>query len=220
VKIAVLGHRGMLGRRVVEEFTDSATFFDQPLTFDERYSGELHDPLLDAIEAADPDWIIDCIGATYDEPDMWSVNAVLPHRLAHRWRTIVPSTDHVWDDTDYARSKRLGETGHVIRCAIVDPDGGILARAREGDTHGSVNREWNGITTKWWARIAREIIEGRYTSTVVPGSPTIKHFDLLEIARRTFGWTTKTLVDRSHHWHASKPSVMLPPIEEQLAEYL
>ena len=42
--IAVLGHRGMLGRRVLEAFPDA-------LIFDERYTGELHDPLLDAIEA-------------------------------------------------------------------------------------------------------------------------------------------------------------------------
>lgn len=210
--IAVLGHRGMLGRRVVEEFPDA-------WTTDERYTGALCDPLLEALEQASPDWVINCAGALYDEPDMWTVNAVLPHRLAHRWRLIQPSTDHVWDDSEYARSKRLGECGHVIRCAIVDPDGGMLARAREGDTVGSVNREWNGVSTKWWARIAREIIEGRYTSTVMPGSPTISHFDLLETARRTFGWRTVTKPERLRRWLASPPSVMLPPIAEQLAEY-
>jgi len=211
--IAVLGHRGMLGRRVLEAFPDA-------VIFDERYTGELHDPLLDAIEAENPDWVINCIGALYDEPDMWNVNAVLPHRLAHRWRLIQPSSDHVWDDTDYARSKRLGECGHVIRCAIVDPEGGMLARARDGDTVGELGREWNGITTKWWARVAGEIIAGRYTSTVMPGSPTVTHFDLLETARRLFGWKTVTKVGRLRRWEASPPNVMLPPIEEQLGEYL
>jgi len=203
----------MLGRRVLEAFPDAATF-------DHRYTGDLHDPLLEAVEDYDPDWVIDCIGALYDEPDMWAVNAVLPHRLNHRWRLILPSSDHVWDDTEYARSKRLGECGHVIRCAIVDPDGGLLARAREGDTPGSVGREWNGITTKWWARLARDIIEGRYTSTIIPGSPTISHFDLLETARRVFEWPTVTKPERLHRWLATPPNVPCPPIEEQLAEYV
>jgi len=212
VLVAVLGHRGMLGRRVLEAFPDAATF-------EERYTGEQHDPLLEAIEAADPDWVINCIGALYDEPDMWSCNAVLPHRLNHRWRLIQPSTDHVWDDTEYARSKRLGECGHVIRCAIVDPAGGVLARAREGDTEGSTGREWNGITTKWWARIAREIIEGRYTSTVMPGSPTISHFDMLETARRVFGWQTATRPEHLRRWLAPPPSLMTPPLAEQLRAY-
>ena len=211
--VAVLGHRGMLGRRVLEAFPDA-------LTFDERYTGDLDDPLLAALELADPDWVIDCIGAIDGELDMWNVNAVLPHRLAHRWRLIQPSTDHVWDDTEYARSKRLGECGHVIRCAIIDPDGGVLARARAGDTTGSTGREWNGITAKWWARIAHEIIDGRYTSTVIPGSPTISHFDMLETARRVFDWPTITRPEHLRRWLATPPTVMLPPIEEQLGEYV
>ena len=212
MRVAVLGHRGMLGRRVLEAFPEA-------WTTETRYSGDLHDPLLDELEDADPDWVIDCIGALYEEPDLWAVNAVLPHRLHHRWRLIQASTDHVFDDSEYARSKRLGECGHVIRCAIVDPEGGMLRRAREGDTEGSVGRQWNGITTKWWARIAREVIEGRYEGTVMPGSPTITHFDLLETARRVFGWKTVTRPEHTRKWLATPPSVLLPPIEEQLDEY-
>jgi dTDP-4-dehydrorhamnose reductase len=210
--VAVLGHQGMLGRRVLEAFPGA-------ITFEQRYVGTLHDPLLEAIEEADPDWVINCIGALYDEPDLWTVNALLPHRLDYRWRLIQPSTDHVWDDTDYARSKRLGEAGHVIRCAIVDPEGGLLARAREGDTTGLTQRQWNGITARWWARIARDVMAGRYTSIVTPGSPTISHFDMLETARRTFGWTTRTLPSPTPRWQATPPSVLLPSIAEQLAEY-
>ena len=211
--VAVLGHRGMLGRRVLEAFPDA-------VTFDERYTGKQHDPLLEALKDVHPDWVINCIGALFDEPDLWSVNAILPHRLHHRWKLIQPSTDHVWDDSEYARSKHLGECGTVIRCAIVDPDGGMLARAREADTVGDVNREWNGITTKWWARIAGEVIAGRYSGLVTPGSPTISHFDLLETARRTFGWQTVTRVGSPRPWTASPADPLLPPLGEQLAEYL
>ena len=213
VTIAVTGPSGMLGRRVMERFPDAV-----PVAF--RSDGTLDDPLLEALAAIDPDWVINCAGAIDREPDLWAVNAVLPHRIAHRWRLIQPSTDHVWDDTEYARSKRLGEAGHVIRCAIVDPDGGMLARARAHDTYGEVHREWNGITAKAWADVAALVIEGRLTGTVIPGSPTISHHELLETARSIFGWTTRTFASRTRTWTAGEPNLMLPPIDVQLREYL
>lgn len=211
--VVVLGHRGMLGRRVMERFPDAST-----VPF--RSTGELDDPMLRYLDALRPDWIINCAGALDGERDMWQVNAVLPHRLRYIAPLIQPSTDHVWDDTDYARSKRAGETGHVIRCAIVDPEGGLLARAREGDTYGEHGRQWNGITAKAWAHVAADIIDGRLTGTVLPGSPTISHFDLLETARRIFGWQTRTLDAHLRRWDATSPNLMLPSIEEQLRAYL
>jgi dTDP-4-dehydrorhamnose reductase len=213
VVVLVLGHKGMLGRRVMEQWPNAETI-------DARSTGTLHDPLLEEVERIGPDWIIDCAGATNDEPDMWAVNAILPWRLHRIAPLIQPSTDHVWDDTEYARSKRLGECGHVIRCAIVDPEGGLLARARDRDTYGESFRQWNGITAKSWARLTVDIMEGRLTGTVIPGSPTISHFDLLETARAVFGWKTRTVKQRTRVWYATPPSVLLPPIETQLREYL
>jgi len=213
VTIAVTGYRGMLGRRVMERFPDAV-----PVAV--RSDGTLHDPIRDAIEAIDPDWVINCAGATEHEPDTWAVNAVLPHRIAHRWRLIQPSTDHVADDTEYARSKALGECGHVIRCAIVDPDGGTLARARKQDTYGQPQREWNGITAKAWADVAADVIAGHHGLLVIPGSPTITHYGLLQTARRVFGWHTRTLTETTSDWTAAAPTLLLPPIEEQLRAYL
>jgi hypothetical protein len=211
--IVVLGHRGMLGRRVMERFPRARTT-------DIRSTGELYDPLLGWLEGIGPDWVIDCAGATGGEPDLWAVNAILPHRIAHRWRLIQPSTDHVFDDTEYARSKRLGEAGTVIRCAIVDPDGGMLARAAVKDTVGQVWREWNGITARAWADIAGSVIAGNLSGTITPGTPTITHHDLLVLARTIFGWPTRTLTALGPRWAAPVPSLMLAPIEEQLRAYL
>ena len=208
MRIAVLGHRGMLGRRVLEKFPDA-------LTFDAPYTGAEKDPLLTVLGQCEPDWVINCIGRTSGD-DLWTVNATLPHRLAHRWRLIQPSTDHVWDDTEYARSKRLGEAGHVIRCAIVDPDGGMLARAREGDTVGELYREWNGITARAWAAVAADIIELGWTGTIIPGSPTVSHYELLETAREVFGWKTRTIPSKTRIWRAGAPNLMLAPIDVQL----
>lgn len=203
----------MLGRRVMERFPDAGT-----VPF--RFTGDLDDPLLSYLDKLRPDWVINCAGATDHESDMWKVNAMLPHRLARSYRLIQPSTDHIWDDTDYARSKRLGECGHVIRCAIVDPEGGMLARARKGDTLGEHGREWNGITARAWADIAADIIDGKLTGTVLPGSPTISHYELLETARRVFGWQTRTTPGYLRKWMAGKPNLEMPPIEEQLRAYL
>lgn len=208
--IVVLGHRGMLGRRVMERYPSAEVI-------EARFTGDLKDPLLAELDRIGPDWVIDCIGATDDEPDMWAVNAMLPHRIG--WPLVQAGTDHHLDATEYARSKRLGETGNVIRCAIVDPDGGTLARAREQDTFGSPTREWNGITARSWARLAEEVVEGRLSGAIVPGSPTISHFDMLETARRVFGWTTRTKEARGM-WFAPRPRIMLPHIEDQLREYL
>lgn len=212
VRVAVLGHRGMLGRRVMEVFPDA-------LTVPFRYECREHDMLLDHLETMNPDWVINCIGATSGD-HLWCLNAVLPHRLAHRWRLIQPSTDHVWDDSEYARSKRLGEVGHVIRCAIVDPDGGMLLRAKQADTYGERYRQWNGVTAKTWARIAADVVGGKYTGTLMPGSPTISHYELLDTARRIFDWPTKTIESKLRTWHAAPPNLMTPPIDVQLGEYV
>jgi dTDP-4-dehydrorhamnose reductase len=214
MKVAVLGHRGMLGRRVMERFPDA-------VTFEHRYTGAERDPLLEAVKAERPDWVIDCIGATEGD-SLWDVNAVLPHRLLPLCGNLIyPSTDHVDDDTEYARSKKLGECGTVIRCAIVDPEGGLLARARKSDTYGEPHRQWNGVTAKTWARLARAIVDtDQGDGLIVPGSPTISHYDLLETARRVFGWPTKTYPMTVRFWTAETPTLVCPPIADQLAEYL
>lgn len=195
----------------MEEFPDA-------LTVPVRFTGEQDDPMLAYLDRLAPDWVINCAGATGSEPDLWIINAILPHRI--RWPLIQPSTDHLWDDTEYARSKRLGEAGRVIRCAIVDPDGGMLARCREQDTDGSTEREWNGVTARTWARLAREVIRGKLATPLLPGSPTISHHALQETARAVFGWTTRTRPVRGPRWTTYRPTLMLTPIADQLAEYL
>lgn len=208
--VLVLGHRGMLGRRVMERFPHAETI-------EARFAGGQDDPLIREVGRLDPDWVIDCIGRT-SEP-MWLVNATLPHILA-RWNLVYPSTDHVDDDTPYARSKKAGEAGHVIRCAIVDPEGGMLRRCRERDTVGQVKREWNGITARMWAWLAQEVVEGRRSGLIVPGSPTISHYELQETARQMFGWPTRTIEGDDVVWKATWPRLLLPPIETQLRSYL
>ena len=71
VRVAVLGHRGMLGTRVVAALAPR----HQVVTFAHRWP----DDLVDAVEVARPDWVINCIRGD------WSANADLPHALAERF---------------------------------------------------------------------------------------------------------------------------------------
>jgi hypothetical protein len=172
--------------------------------------------LLESIEASRPDWVVNCIKGG------WAENADLPHRLAERFRLIQPSTDAVSEDTEYGRSKAAGEAGTVIRCGIVDPDGGLLARVRavpifEADTA----RHWNGITALAWAGVAEAVMDGTLTDPlIVPGSPPVSIHDLAVEACYAFGWRTEVVARITQGpdrvlW----PTLEMPPIADQLAAY-
>ena len=46
------------------------------------------------------------------------------------------------------------------------------------------------------------------------------HYDLQQTARDVFRWPTRTLLSGQRRWAAAEPTLMLPPIEEQLRAYL
>lgn len=225
----------MLGRRVVERVGRIA----QVIPVVARSDGSASDPLLAALESARPDWVINCAGQLDpSDPDLFITNSLLPQRLAAQWpeRVILASTDAVFnsrgqrlvteplDATDpYGLSKRLGEASgaHVIRCSIVDPAGGLLGRvAAASQFTGYTNHLWNGITTAAWTAIALRILRGELAGVVQPGTPPVTKYELLSKAARIFGWPTRIepreadeAVDRT-----LVPTILLPPIETQLAE--
>jgi len=225
----------MLGRRVVDRLARIAEVIPVP----ERSDGSVGDPLLAALELADPEWIINCAGQLDPaDPDLFIVNSLLPQRLAARWpgRVILASSDAVFtsrgqrlaseapDATDpYGLSKRLGEAGggHVVRCSIVDPAGGLLARAAAAERFtGYTNHLWNGVTTASWAAIAERIVRGELEGVIQPASPVVTKYELLQAAARLFGWRTR--IERGEAPEAADrslvPTVALPSIETQLAE--
>jgi hypothetical protein len=106
MRVAVLGHRGMLGS-VVAQFLEQQGH--EVLTFEERFPGGL----VAAIRDAKPKWVINCIKGG------WAENAELPKAL-DRFRLIQPSTDAIGEDSEYARSKAAGEYGMVVRAGLVD----------------------------------------------------------------------------------------------------
>jgi hypothetical protein len=209
VRVAVLGHKGMLGSRVVAALAPRHSV----VTFGHRWP----ESLLDAVEVARPDWVINCIRGG------WSENADLPHALAERFpgNLIQPSSDAVHEDTDYGRSKARGEAGVVIRCSIVDPAGGLLAKVRDAGTFHATQDGWNGVTTLAWAGIAEAVIRGDLSGLIVPGSPPVTIHRLALVACRLFGWTTDVVpVDATGLDRVLTPTLEMPPIGDQLAAYL
>lgn len=108
VTVAVLGHRGMLGSVVTRWLAKNGVTVS---TTEMRWPDS-------AGWVEDHDYVIDCILAP-------SGNGERAHALARTCHLIVPSTDAIAEDSDYAADKRLVEQAPgavVIRSGIVDLD--------------------------------------------------------------------------------------------------
>ena len=200
----------MLGSRVVAALAPRHSV----VTFGHRWP----ESLLDAVEVARPDWVINAIRGG------WSENADLPHALAERFpgNLIQPSSDAAGEDTDYGRSKASGEAGVTIRCGIVDPAGGLLARVRDASIFkADTAKHWNGITALAWAGVAESVIRGELTGPlIIPGSPPVSIHTLAVEACRAFGWRTE--VEPRETLGPDRvltPTLEMPPIADQFAAY-
>ena len=215
VKVAVLGHRGMLGSRLVSVLPAKC----HVITFAHRWPGGL----IEAVDAARPDWVINCISGGFPE---W---LRLPQDLAptFRGRLIQPSTDAAGELTVYGLAKAeaehavLDQGGTVIRCGIVDPAGGLLARIRKSSRFDADTApHWNGITALAWAGVAERVMSGDLEGLVVPGSPPISILDLaVEACHR---WRWKVDLAPRPTWgpdRTQRPTLFLPHIRDQFAEY-
>ena len=213
MRVAVLGHRGMLGSRVVAALAPR----HHVITFEHRYVYGDPGLFLDAVAAAHADWVINCISG----PPV--VLQDLPHELAARFRLIQPSSDAVFEDTPYGRAKAKGEAGTVIRCGLVDPAGGLLAKVRDAAIfQADTAKHWNGVSALAWAGVAESVIRGELTGPlIIPGSPPVSIHTLAVEACRAFGWRTE--VEPRETLGPDRvltPTLEMPPIADQLAAYL
>ena len=138
----------------------------------------------------------------------------------------------------YGLSKRMGELAVatpgsrvvVLRTSIIGPEEstsrGLLAwyLAQRQSVVGWTDHAWNGITTLAWARLMVDIATGR--QPLPPGihqpgtNAAVSKYELLRLIGDAFDHsvevkpvTTETPVDRT-----LEPTIMMPPISEQLAE--
>jgi dTDP-4-dehydrorhamnose reductase len=149
-----------------------------------------------------------------------------PDRLASE---IPDATDH------YGMGKFAGEDGVVraggiaFRCSIIGPEAGTARSLlqwlvhQRGDVRGYTNQAWNGITTRAWAKLALEFITGQRTErgVIQPGFwPPISKCELLRAIAREWGLPV-TIVEHAAPQpvvRTLRPTILLPPIEEQLRE--
>lgn len=113
MKVAVLGHNGMLGSVVARYFAEQGA---EVATTDLRWFPTMPSVLVDW--AAGHHLVVNCIRQGFLE------NALLPLVLGESCRLIQPGSDAVFEATPYATQKRIAEraNGLVIRAGLIDVD--------------------------------------------------------------------------------------------------
>lgn len=144
MRICILGHRGMLGHVVFHYLTQKGY---EVFTLSQRFSLNSSEAFLEELKAIQPNWCINCIGAspktTSSSGQLFEINSFLPKLLSSHLPSSVgiiqASTDAVFNplipnreanDTpdavdDYGLSKRFAEEAikgcnrYIIRCSII-----------------------------------------------------------------------------------------------------
>jgi len=144
VRICVLGHQGMLGNTLARYLEEHGCHV---ITIGQRFLPSSPQPFLEELQAAKPEWCINCIGLSPKQAkvgkELFEINALLPELLVANLPPevgiIQPSTDgvfgsmipnrHVTDTPDaaddYGLSKlqaekaMTGDNRYIIRCSIV-----------------------------------------------------------------------------------------------------
>ncbi len=203
VSVAVIGHRGMLGRTVARRWSELGA---DVATSDLRYGGHLDDHLV--AWAAEHDIVVNC-AMSREIDDMAIVNGLLAVHLGVVCRQLIqPSTDALAEDSHYAISKRIAERadGLVIRCSLV-------SEAAPPDL-APVNWRWNGVTTLTWADVAWQHRNERGILTLA--SPPVSRYDLYSIVAEVFGYDPPEPWDHPHPTDRTLVGEAMPPIREQL----
>jgi len=254
-RIIVLGSRGMLGHMVYRFLSKHDL---DVITFNERWTPENQTGLSVRLAQMKPDACINAVGVR-EEPNtnhdmlLW-INGTLPGLISRGLpadcHLIHASSDAVfastkqgcrWDescnpDTEYGRSKHLGELGltrrndWIIRTSIIGPEPSSqkslmswYLRQRK-PVKGYTNQLWNGITTLEWARQSLNIIAENITRNehiLQPGiHPPVSKYDLLKLISRTFNHSVAVHPATSDFpvQRFLTPNVECPSLEEQLIQ--
>lgn len=166
MKIAVLGTKGMLAHVMIDVLSETHDVTGISLRNRTIFETDLNSY----------DVVINCIGILVNESELRRdratyYNTFLPHYLAHNipGKLIHISTDCVFDDTFYGKTKLLGEVNnsrHVtLRTSIIgpelNPNGTGLFNwfmRQNTDIDGYKQAIWSGITTLQLAKSIDEVI--------------------------------------------------------------
>lgn len=229
MKILVLGEKGMLAHVMIDylELKHNVT------------SISLRDRQVDRIFFDNYDVVINCIGILVKESEIRNelatyYNTHLPHYLASHvaGKVIHISTDCVFDDTFYGKTKLLGEIDNskdvTLRTSIIGPElnpkgTGLFNwfMQQEGTIDGYYDAMWNGMTTLQLAKCIDEVIDqnlsGIHNLTTKDG---INKFDLLVTMNKVFNrkiWIVPKKLGQDKRLTPST-DIQLPDYETQLKE--
>lgn len=231
MKILVLGTKGMLAHVMCEYLSqkhtlDGISLRDRELTSLNNYFDRY-------------DIVINCVGILVKESELRKdtaayYNTYLPHYLANHvpGKVIHISTDCVFDNTFYGRSKKLGEIDSSIdvtlRTSIIgpelNPNGSGLFNwfmHQKGTVDGYTKAIWNGMTTLQLAKCIDEVIDqnlsGIHNLTDYSG---IRKYDLLEAINKVFKRKIKIEPKKLGEDKRLTPTtdIQLPNYETQLKE--
>lgn len=204
MKIAVLGTKGMLAHVMIDILSET----------NDVTGISLRDKEFNELKLDGYDVVINCVGILVEESEANKskavlFNSLLPHLLENKFentqtKVIHISTDCIFDDTFYGRTKRLGEIDNskdlTIRTSIIGPtlkkDGNGLFNwfMQQNEVQGYTEAIWNGVTTIELARYINSILNDSLAGVInVTSLRKIPKCDLLRLFRAIFG--TKTIIN-------------------------
>tara|TARA_B110000211_G_C13978591_1_gene508288 strand:- start:323 stop:1069 length:747 start_codon:yes stop_codon:yes gene_type:complete len=198
-KILLLGHKGMLGH-MVKKYLDQ---FYEIEVLNHRWPSKEYK---NAIKQTDSNILINCIGAIPQRTEDFKINFELPMWLDDNFNgnIIHPGTDCESDDDDYGSSKRTaadwiiesGKKTKMLKTSIIGPELNssssflfwFLSNEDDSSVNGYVNHMWNGITTYYWAKFSKNLIESwdDYSKRTVLGSDCVSKYDMCNIFNKAY----------------------------------
>lgn len=192
MKVLVLGHTGMAGH-TIKSYLEEKGY--------EVYTSHARLPEeIDRIDFKYIDVVINCIGMLVEASEKNKalatyINSYFPHYLSEQKPKVIHlSTDCIFDDNFYGRSKALGELNNdkdlTLRMSIIGtdlkPEGTGLFNwfMQQKEVDGYANAIWNGITTLELAKVIDEAIKQNLTGiySPLPEEPITKYMLLHLIA--------------------------------------
>jgi len=196
MKIAVLGTEGMLAHVMVDYLSQKHKVHGVSLRFNR----------VEDLHLEEYDIVINCVGILVRESEIRKdsatfYNTFIPHYLATHvpGKVIHISTDCVFDNTFYGRTKKLGEINNskdvTLRTSIIGPElnpkgSGLFNwfMQQKSPVEGYTKAIWNGVTTLQLAKCIDEVIDqnlsGIHNLTTEEG---IDKYNLLIAIGRVFG---------------------------------
>lgn len=235
MKILILGSNGMLGHMVkkyLEQYHDIETI-------NHRWPSE---DFKTSVLDSNADFLINCIGAIPQRTKDFSINWELPVFLDKHFngKIIHPATDCEMDNDAYGLSKKRaadyimesGKRTKMIKASIIGPELNgnasmlywFLSNEDGSTVNGYSNHMWNGITTYYWAKFSKKIIDNwdKYNTRTTLGSDCLSKYDMCKIFNKVYDRNITVKPFKTEHSvdKCLECDEKLEDIEHQLLEML